>query len=294
MIETVKYLLTKIEYEAVHPLMSKYWGDSFDLFLPKLWSKSTVMFHIGRSGSTVLGNLLGQTKEIFWDDEIYLPFFEYLQYKRKENKKFKKDQVSIDLIKVLRDRMLLQKSLHLNKSIYGCEIQFNHLRRIQVSLEAYIDYLKNLGFKHFIILERKNYLRSIVSTRISILRLKKYHISSNKKPQLSQIRLDVNKVFNNSHNETLIQLLQKHHNDFQNIENLLHGSRVLKLTYEDDIVKDPNNGVGKACQFLEIEHQKGKIQYGKTNPFPLNEIIDNYEEVEKALQGTSFEWMLYD
>ena len=36
-------------------------------------SKNIAMFHAGRSGSTVLGDLLNQNPQIFWDSEIFQP-----------------------------------------------------------------------------------------------------------------------------------------------------------------------------------------------------------------------------
>lgn len=40
-----------------------------------LRSGNIVMFHIGRSGSTVLGDLLDQHSSVYWDGEIYQSFY---------------------------------------------------------------------------------------------------------------------------------------------------------------------------------------------------------------------------
>lgn len=280
-----KYIIRTVEYKTLHPLLSKYFQDQFNSsLLPKLWSKYTVIFHTGRSGSTVLSNLLGQTKEIFCDNEIYHPFLEYISYQS--------NQSPADSIKVLQNRMILQKLFHIQKTIYNCEIKPFHLRIIKISLQAYLNYLKTLGFKHFIILKRENYLRMIVSSLISQQKLNKYHISSRKKSHLQKLRLEVDKK-NFGNNKALIPLLQQYQNDFKNLESVLHDELVLKLTYENDISNNPHIGAKKVCEFLGIQYQEGKIKYGKTNPFPLNEIIENYDEVKQTLQKTPFEWMIY-
>jgi hypothetical protein len=35
------------------------------------------------------------------------------------------------------------------------------------------------------------------------------------------------------------------------------------------------------------------VKLRKVNPFPLRELIANFEEVEDRLKGTEHEWMLY-
>lgn len=57
-------MIKSIEFNLIHPLFAQSWVDAFDPLLPKLWSKNVVMFHIGRSGSSVLGKLLNETNEI--------------------------------------------------------------------------------------------------------------------------------------------------------------------------------------------------------------------------------------
>lgn len=66
------------------------------------------------------------------------------------------------------------------------------------------------------------------------------------------------------------------------------------MTYEDDISKDPLVGYKRICQFLGAGLEKVSIRFGKTNPFKLSDIIINFEEVERILRGSPFEWMLYE
>jgi hypothetical protein len=68
--------------------------------------------------------------------------------------------------------------------------------------------------------------------------------------------------------------------------------RRLTLTYEDDIESDPMIGYRKMCDFLNIVPEPMTVRFKKRNPFPLERIILNFEDVEAALRGSRFEWML--
>jgi hypothetical protein len=289
--ETTEYVTRTINYRVIHPLLLQPLFDRFELLVPKLWPKCTMMFHVGRSGSTVLGNLLGQSEEIFWDGEIYHPFLKYLKQLTKQGWNPQTDKLPLEPNKVLRNRMALGKILYVNKTIYGCESKFYHLKRMNITIQRYLEDLESLGFKYFIILERKNYLRTIISSLISNRKLKKFHLTSEIKPHLNQIRVDVDNFKTDGERKPLIKFLQDHRDDFQNLENLLRDRRVLKLTYEEDISENPQIAMRRVCEFLDTEYREGKIQYRKTNPFPLKDIIINYDEVKQALKGTPFEWM---
>jgi len=64
------------------------------------------------------------------------------------------------------------------------------------------------------------------------------------------------------------------------------------ISYEKDILPDPMLAFKKVCVFLKIPEAIVTSDYKRTNPFPLRQIIVNYEEVDKLLTGTRFEWML--
>ncbi|MDY7022639.1 MAG: hypothetical protein SWJ54_14995 [Cyanobacteriota bacterium] len=286
-------MIKSIEFNLIHPLFAQSWVDAFDPLLPKLWSKNVVMFHIGRSGSSVLGKLLNETNEIIWDEEIYHFFLEKVV---KPQKKHSSGIINFpfDPIKLVRNRMLVRRLFHPLKKIYGCEIKFYHLRKTQIELEKYLDYLEYLGFKDWIILERRNYLRVLVSSIISNRKMKPYHIAAGENPQLVQVHLNIESTESGRKHLSLLESLQNHQHDFQHLEYILRDRHTLKLTYEDDIEKDPRIAARRICKFLNIPNQDSQPVYGKTNPFSLKEIIINFEEVQQVLDGTPFEWMLYE
>jgi len=44
--------------------------------------------------------------------------------------------------------------------------------------------------------------------------------------------------------------------------------------------------------YLEVDHLPLTSKLVKRNPYPLHELIENYDEVAKALSGTVYSWML--
>ena len=254
---------------------------------------NVAMFHIGRSGSTVLGDLLNQSPKILWDGEVYHSYVDW-----GGQKALKKGQSpEIDPVKLLQ----IQK-IKARRRYYGFEVKFYHLDRTKISLSDYIQQISELGVSHFIVLKRKNYLRKIVSSYVAFDKKKNNfrtiyesdHYSADTKAKLYQINLNVNSVVIDASQRSLLEHLEYYHQNFQKLDTELADKKALHLTYEDHIAQGPINGYHQACDFLNISRHPVTIQYGKTNPFKLSEIVENFSEVEKTLKNTEFEWMLYE
>lgn len=250
------------------------------------------MFHIGRSGSTVLGDLLNQSPKIFWDGEVYHPYVDW-----GGQKAIRKGQdPSIDPVKLLQAQKIKAR-----RRYYGFEVKFYHLDRTNISLSDYVQQISELGVSHFIVLERKNYLRKIVSSYVAFDKKKNNlrtidesdHHSADAKAKLYQINLNVNNVIIDGSNKSLLEHLEYYQNNFQKLDTELADKKVLRLAYEEHIAEGPTKGYHQVCDFLGISRHPVTVQYGKTNPFKLSEIIENFSAVEKTLNNTKFEWMLY-
>ncbi|MEA5466103.1 hypothetical protein [Leptothoe sp. PORK10 BA2] len=261
--------------------------------LNKLSPGSIAMFHIGRSGSTVLGNLLNQNPNVFWDGEVYHTYVDW-----GGQKALKKGQnPSIDPVKLLQ----VQK-IKARRRYYGFEVKFYHLDRTNISLPDYVQQISEQGISHFIILKRKNYLRKIVSSYVSFDKKKSRlrtiyesdHHPADTKAKLHQINLNVNSFTIDGSRKSLLDHLEYYQQSFQKLDTELVNKKVLRLTYEEHIAQGPINGYHQACDFLGISRHPVTVQYGKTNPFKLSEIVENFSEVEKTLNNTEFEWMLYE
>ena len=252
--------------------------------LPLLRKGNIAMFHVGRSGSTVFADLLGQHPGIFWDAEIYEGIFQ--EWEQSGIEIGTSELSVVDPVEYVRQRMRLAGS-----KFYGFEVKFFHLRILNTELADYVKSLPDLGFTHYIVLERKNYLRKIVSSVIAH-QISRWH-QADRESAVSSIVLDVDNVQIDRDAKPLMAYLQDYSEKFRALERLLDGQRVLRLTYEDDVSGDPLVGYQRACNFLGIDPHEVSVRLGKTNPFKLTEIIANLDQVEQTLSGTRYEWMLY-
>lgn len=247
------------------------------------------MFHIGRSGSTVFADLLNQHPQIYWDGEAYLSLFSKVF--ESWNEKVEKLEASVpplDLIQFLHDRMAFA-----GQRYYGFEVKFFHLRLANVALPDYFDQLRQLGFDHFIVLKRRNFLRKIVSSLAARKRAATYHRQVGTQLELTRVYLDVGQIVIDRDAKPLLALLDMYQQCFHELDQYLDIANVLRLTYEDDIAADPRAAYQRACAFLDLAPHSVSVRYGRTNPFPLQEIIINYDEVKRVLADTPFAWMLY-
>lgn len=242
------------------------------------------MFHIGRSGSTVLGGLLAQHPGIFWDREIYERVFRDWQA---QHGPFKvgDPQPPLDPIGHLKQRMS-----RAGRKWYGFEVKFFHLDHAHLALEDYVSQLREVGVTRFLILRRRNYLRKIVSSMIAST-TKQWHVGSGGAARRATITLDPARVPIDRSDRSLLQLLESYERGFSSLDALLQPGEALHLTYEDDVQTDPARAYAKSVAFLGLQPRSVKTQLGRTNPYPLRQLVGNFEDVERALAGTPFEWM---
>jgi len=136
-----------------------------------------------------------------------------------------------------------------------------------------------------ILLERKNLLRSYVSKKIAE-NTGLWSQSKDKEVILKKTEVDIDRFFaySNMIDEGMNSIREK-----------LTGTKqqVLELTYEEITTTFP---LKKLTQFLEIENAKHipEVNQKKQNPFPLSEMILNYDELSEHLNNTEYEKYLFD
>lgn len=238
--------------------------------------RSVVMIHIGRSGSTALGDLMDQHPDIFWDGEVW------------------RDMVAAGLDQPISGNdfhsFLEKRKRVAGGLIYGYEVKFFHIGSLADSLEGQLEVLERLGPTEFIVLERKNYLRKVISS-VKASRTTRWHQPAGSVAALEKLAISPDKLRIDGKDTALLPLLRAYEEDFQNLRQCLTGRKHLWLTYEEDLAESPLRGYQKIADFLGIEPVPVKVQYGKTNPYPVKDVIENYEEVVASLEGTGFEWM---
>jgi hypothetical protein len=248
---------------------------------------NVIMFHIGRCGSTVVGDMLNQHQHIYWASELYQPIFS--EWQRNNAGKEIAGEMPEDAIELLQRDMRM--ALH---HYYGFEIKPYHFRLIGYTPETFLHHADSLGFTHFIILDRRNRLRKIISSIIAHQKIGKYHIDDMTKSRLMRISVNPEIVEIDFDAKPLLAYLSDYDKQIEELESLLEGRRVLRLSYEEDIQVDPNIAYSRICEFLGLQRGDVSVNLARTNPFPVRDMIGNIDEVEKTLCGTPYEWMLDD
>lgn len=239
------------------------------------------MLHVGRSGSGVVGKLLHQNPAVFWDGEV-------LKREGRGQELRAADGATRDAI-----ARMGEKLREANRPVYGFELKPFHVEELGRELGAFVDGLRSCAFSRFIVLERENLLRKVVSSRVAH-ETAQWHLAAGAEPRLHRIVLDVDEVRIDNTRLSLLATLEKLSGLFPTLAALLVDDPVLRLTYEDDVRQDPRAAYARICDFLGVEHVAVDVPYVRTNPFPLPDVVRNFEDVRRVLVGTPFEWMLDD
>lgn len=238
----------------------------FSIFRPL----NICMWHIGRCGSTVVGNLLNQDSRIVWDSEILEIYSKKVEARNFQHAAWKSAK-----------RRIRYKQLTAGSKIFGFEMKVWHLKRIGVEPKTVLNFLKRQNFDKHIILERKNYLRAEVSGSVG-LAIKKMHLKIGEPPVSVKIHLNMKDVYEN------MGLFDHFIGEMKR----LLPENSLNITYEDDILPDPLIAYKKIVNYIGLRPRKVEVKYQRMNPKKLKEIVLNLEEVTQSLKGTKYEWML--
>lgn len=238
-------------------------------------------FHIGRSGSTVLGDLLNQHPGVQWLGEIY----EWPEFRDRPAA----PGPGSELLRRLRTRLPAVR-----KPVAGIEAKFYHLHDHGVALHDFLDELRGeaagTGRCRFIVLRRKNYLRKIVSSLAARQRGRWFARPGSPVPP---VRLEINpeRVCIDGDAQPLLDYLRDWDAQFDQLDATLATEGALSLTYEDDIEQDPLVAYRKVCRYLGLEPGAPEVRYYRTTPEPLPDIVTTLDAVRRALAGSGYEWM---
>jgi hypothetical protein len=239
------------------------------------------MLHVGRCGSTVLGNLLSQNPEIYWDAKLHRKAQELYgdSIKRLDYPQWTKRQFSISRARY-----------------YGFEFKIlpdQYPAILGTSTKEFLDQCQLIGVTHYILLMRRNTLRHVVSHYASKNR-GNWHISQTDSARLQQFTIDIDHITTGSSpGRPLIDYLQEVENTHNEVREILNDQDILEIEYENDIdAKGARFAYHKVCEFLKINPIEVEVINKRVNPFPLRDTIQNYDEITMKLKGTAFEWML--
>jgi hypothetical protein len=238
---------------------------------------NVAMLHPGRCGSTVVAKMLDDHPDIHWPGEIF----------ERMDRRYPKGTSA---------RSIISNSMYSSRSpFYGFETKYltgQHLSEgaVDLSLEEYVALLREMRFTKFIVLRRANHLRKAVSAEIG-RRDRRWHVRKERgKPD--KVLLDLERFRIGSMSAPLLEVFRQIDERYDHLQRLLRSDEVLNLSYEEDILGDPTVAYRKACHFMGVTPASPEVRLTRTNPFPPEELIENFAEVTAALSGTKYEWML--
>lgn len=240
-----------------------------------------VCFHVGRCGSTVLGDLLDQHSQVEWDGEIF-----HGDGRLQEHLARYGTDDPMDIIDVRRG---LSKG-----DVYALEVKplwATQLGNINIPLDRFVGALQDGPATDFLILERKNYLRRLLSV-VTGRERGVWHHRPDDEPEKIRVELPMDCVREGAEVRTVREWFELYDDVYGYLCDHLPGADTLRLTFEEDIRSDPTVAYRRVCEFLDLEVQQTKIRYDRTNTWPLEDMLDNYSTVASELDDTPWEWML--
>ena len=245
-----------------------------------------VMFHIGRSGSSVLSGMLRQHPAMFWSGEI---FRTHLEQHEVTEQNFEPSQLT--QIPAPDLRRLCEQSGPL---FYGMEVKFFHLDLFALTVEQYLRDLIGVGMTHLIILERRNYLSKVVSS-VRAHDDGRYHVARRDTSLTDKALVDLSgdiKIDYSS--KSLHAHLEGYRLGFSRLRAAADtlGVSPLELTYEDHISADPTIGYRMVCDHVGVRPRSAQPALRRISQSNLQSQLADVADVERQLAGSDFEWML--
>ena len=231
------------------------------------------MFHVGRSGSTVVADQLLQHPGLAWAGEMLDP----KRLRRPVGPAAAIDRVAAGIRAAGHRR-------------FGCETKFYHLRRARLPLAAFLDALDRLRFDRFLVVRRRNLLRKVVSSQVARAS-RRWHLPAGETAALHPVRIDPAAVPVEGETRPLLAIIEGYLADFRALDAALGGRPRLDLVFEDDIRPDPAAAGRRASDFLGLPPHPAAVRLAPTTPWPLGRVVENLDEVRAHLAGTPHAWM---
>ena len=256
----------------------------FDRFRGMLTARNRpgvgLMLHVGRCGSTVLANLLTQNPKMFWDGKI----------PRKSQQLYGKGITDFDYADWTKAQFVIS-----GDRFYGFEFKIlsdQYPAIFDTTTSEFLNKCRRIGVTHYILLTRRNTLRHVVSHYASQYR-GNWHADTTQQVKKKDFALDINAVTTGqAPGRPLVDYMREVDAAHAEVRALLADENVLEIEYERDIDEaGAESAYERICEFLGITPGDVQIRNRKMNPYPLDSILVNYEDVERALENTEFSWM---
>lgn len=246
----------------------------------KLTSRTTpgsgmAFLSLGRSGTTVVGAMLGRNPGVWWDGEPL--------HREVENAWDRRvlGCASPSMDAVARSLALVPTCR------YVASFKPWQLIQHSGSIDAGLAALEAMGMGRFLVFERRNLVRYLLSVRLGQAS-KVWHVRAGEVPKRRQVPL----VVAPPGRPGLVAQLDRHARYYAELREALAHREAHWLTYEDHVLRDPQEAYRLACEALGVPAAQPRVPLGRTNPYSTREVLANFDEVAEALAGTPYLEML--
>lgn len=226
---------------------------------PPLPSKRFVVLAEGRSGSTLLVNLLNSSNQIYCDGEI------------------------LNRPPVLFPHLFIDlQASHCQNKVYGFKLLDYQIEKVQniKNPEQFLSKLDESGYK-FIYLRRCNRLYHALSQINAIKKNKFHHRLDDGKLKYRPIKIDIPELLDTM---DVTEATTKRYQGFLN--KIPH----LSLTYENNLQDSTSHQAtaDRVFEFIGIPSTLVTVNLLKLMPSQLSDIVENYEELVEAVKVTKY------
>jgi hypothetical protein len=183
-----------------------------------------------------------------------------------------------------------RRMLRAGRLLWCGEVKLTHLRELDLPPETLLEEARQIGAS-IVILERRNYLRRIISSLI-VKQTRRYHLPASQRRELQPFALDVNQVTHHGVSMSLLDHLRHLEDNCQALREFAARDTRLHLTYEQDVESDPTVAYEKLCRLMGLPPYRVKVRLGRVNSCELSRLIVNYDQLQAHLDGTPYDWML--
>ncbi|MBU0458552.1 hypothetical protein KJ652_06530 [Patescibacteria group bacterium] len=239
-----------------------------------------VIFSQGKSGSSLLCNLLKKHPDVINQGEYFNTLSSSAIFKTTEISKVNRDLIRTYI-----------GNIYGNRSNIPCKaIGFKYIFSLHYILFPEVwEYLyENRKEIRMIATSRRNHLKRFLSATNAVIQRKKdpSSIPVPSEFEFEKIHLDAG---------SLAERLRYMETEYRSFKSLLeHFPSIISFDY-DDLLNNINKVLWDSFTFLGVDpNVEVQSHYKKITPDNLQDAIENYDEVFEVLTGTPYEWCIAD
>jgi hypothetical protein len=212
------------------------------------------LLRIGRVGSTVLGDMLNQHPSIAWGGEIY-------------GTEWRRRHACDDPA-----GFAWRRAAMLPKRWYGFEVKRPHVDGIPQTLGELVAGYRAGGPVRFIVLRRENTFRKIASTAVARATGRLHLFGPTTAPRTHdfpvRVRINPQAHFIDGELRPLVDFLERFDRFHASLDELPAADASLRLSYETDLLGDPQRAYRAACRRLDSRRFRSPCVLRARSPSP--------------------------